>query len=104
MVGRPAEGGFSHGQMFQSLMAPARFSCGKVRKSAILTEDVTYPQPGAVWVLRLAGGDMDEIIAMTPGLEAAARMRGCDRVLIEGREGWQRRLPGSITSRSPLPL
>ena len=63
------------------------------RKSAILTEDVTYPQHKAVQVW-LAGGDMDEIIAMTPGLEAAARMRGCDRVLIEGREGWQKALSG----------
>ena len=85
------EGGFFSWSDVQSLMLSGSLLLWEGRKSAILTEDVTYPQHKAVQVW-LAGGDMDEIIAMTPGLEAAARMRGCDRVLIEGREGWQKAL------------
>jgi len=87
------EGGFFQWSDVQGLMLSGALLLWEGKKSAILTEDVTYPHHRAVQVW-LAGGDMDEIIAMTPGLEAAARMRGCDRVLIEGREGWQKALAG----------
>lgn len=40
-----------------------------------------------VWV---AGGDMEELISMSPGIEAWARLQGCSAVLVEGRKGWER--------------
>lgn len=38
----------------------------------------------------LAGGDMADILAITPGVEAWARMMGCKEATIEGRKGWSR--------------
>jgi hypothetical protein len=42
-----------------------------------------------VW---LAGGELDDILALKPGIEAWARARGCRWVTIEGRRGWERLL------------
>lgn len=42
-----------------------------------------------VW---LAGGDLTEILAMKPGVEAWARGQGCQYVTIDGRAGWTRLL------------
>lgn len=42
-----------------------------------------------VW---LAGGAMDEILTVTPWMEAQARAMGCTQVTIEGRKGWVRAL------------
>lgn len=40
-----------------------------------------------VW---LAGGDLDEIVSLTPGIAAWGRMMGCVEATIEGRPGWAR--------------
>lgn len=40
-----------------------------------------------VW---LAGGDLKEIMMLKPGIEAWGRGRGCERVTLDGREGWAR--------------
>lgn len=40
-----------------------------------------------VW---LAGGELEDILAMRPGVEAWARARGFERVTINGRRGWSR--------------
>ncbi len=37
-----------------------------------------------------AGGDMDEVVAMIPGVMSVGRMMGCSSVLVEGRKGWER--------------
>lgn len=42
-----------------------------------------------VW---LGGGDLAELIAMAPGLEAWARQQGCDFASVNGRKGWARAL------------
>ncbi|MDO8380520.1 hypothetical protein [Phenylobacterium sp.] len=42
-----------------------------------------------VW---LAGGELAEILAMKPGVEAWARGQGCQYVTIDGRAGWTRLL------------
>ena len=44
-----------------------------------------------VW---LAGGNLREIIALRPGVEAWARAQGCVRVTIDGRRGWAKVLRG----------
>jgi hypothetical protein len=55
-----------------------------------------------------AGGDMDELVAMTPGLESWARMQGCDSVVVSGRKGWERIMKAlgyefeSVVLRKPL--
>lgn len=40
-----------------------------------------------VW---LAGGDLVDILRLKPGIEAWARAQGCERVTINGRQGWAR--------------
>jgi hypothetical protein len=77
------------------------------RNSAILTEDTMYPT-GRVMQVWLAGGDITEILQMAPGIESAARLRGCTAVLVEGRSGWGKVLkahgyePWSVTLHKAL--
>ncbi len=40
-----------------------------------------------VW---LRGGDLAQLLAMRPGIEAWARGQGCKRITIDGRAGWSR--------------
>lgn len=40
-----------------------------------------------VW---LAGGELSDILALKPGVEAWGRARACDYVTINGRRGWAR--------------
>ncbi|CAN5519994.1 hypothetical protein BH10PSE5_BH10PSE5_34260 [soil metagenome] len=40
-----------------------------------------------VW---LGGGDLRELLAMRPGIEAWARGQGCKHITIDGRAGWSR--------------
>ncbi len=44
-----------------------------------------------VW---LAGGDLDGVMALKPGVEAWGRAMGCKFVNINGRPGWARLLRG----------
>jgi len=38
----------------------------------------------------IAGGKMEDIVAMKPSLEQHAQKMNCDRVVIRGRKGWER--------------
>lgn len=60
------------------------------KESAIVTEVSTYPGGEQVMQALWAVGSTEEIVAMTPGVEAVARMMGCTSVLIEGRAAWQK--------------
>ena len=40
----------------------------------------------------LAGGDMDDVLALRPGIEAWARQQGCTWATVDGRHGWTRSL------------
>lgn len=62
------------------------------KASAMVTEDVIYPSGERAMQVWLGGGDLEELLRMAPGVEAAARLRGCTAVLIEGRKGWERPL------------
>jgi hypothetical protein len=42
----------------------------------------------------LAGGDLDEIVAFQPQVEAFARAHGCTRITISGRRGWLKAFTG----------
>lgn len=56
---------------------------------AAITEIVQNGRIKEVNVL-LAGGKMDDIVAMKPSLERHAQEMNCDRIVIRGRKGWER--------------
>lgn len=58
-------------------------------ESAMVTEvhDDSEGRSVHVW---LAGGDLAEIVSLTPGIAAWGRMMGCVEATIEGRAGWAR--------------
>lgn len=60
------------------------------RRCAVVTEFYDYPRLRAcnLWLL---GGDLKELLAMRPAIEAWARAEGCSRILGGGpRRGWAR--------------
>ena len=67
----------------------AQFWPGK--RAAMVTE-VQSVGSDRVMVVLSAGGDMDEIMEMRPGIEAMARLMGCSAAEIEGRKGWEKML------------
>lgn len=62
--------------------------------SALVGQIEVYPGGSKVFQVLWAVGDVAEIVTMAPGVEAVARMMGCDTMLIEGREAWRRVLKG----------
>jgi hypothetical protein len=60
-------------------------------RSAVVTQCVVDDRGPCLHVW-LAGGDLEEILAMRVGAEAWARAQGCRRMTIDGRQGWARRL------------
>jgi hypothetical protein len=59
------------------------------QRSAIVTEVVRHPRK-TVLHFWLAGGDLQELEAMTVDIERWAREQGCSRVTLAGRRGWER--------------
>lgn len=59
---------------------------------ALVTEFIDYPSGQRVAHVMSAGGELDEIKAMIPGLEAFGRLNGASKVFVEGRRGWERAL------------
>lgn len=61
-------------------------------RSAAVTQWVHYPT-GKTLNVWLAGGDLNELVNdMLPAGEVWAKERGCTRVLLYGRKGWERAL------------
>lgn len=58
-------------------------------RSAMVTQVVDEAAGRALHVW-LAGGDLGEILALKPGVEAWGRATGCGYVTINGRRGWDR--------------
>lgn len=54
---------------------------------AMVTEVTKDPRTLHVW---LAGGNLREIVSLTPGIAAWGRMMGCMQATIDGRKGWKR--------------
>lgn len=63
--------------------------------AAIIGQVVEYPGGQRTFESLWACGDVAEVVAMVPGVEAIARMMGCDSMLVEGRDAWTRVLRGS---------
>lgn len=78
------------------------------RNAAVVAQRVVYPSGEAVMQTLWAVGDVEEILAMAPGIEATARLMGCTSMLVEGRAGWTKILkpqgyePWSVTVRKVL--
>lgn len=58
-------------------------------KACIVTTIHEYPQ-GKVWVLWLAGGDLESVLKLGDEMYGAAEAAGCRVVEIHGRRGWER--------------
>lgn len=56
-------------------------------RSAFVTQITPSPRTIHAW---LAGGDLQELISLVPGLEAYARALGCRYATVSGRKGWDR--------------
>lgn len=56
--------------------------------SAMVGEVVTYPGGRLIFQVLWAVGNIEELVSMAPGVEAVARMMGCNGALIEGESGW----------------
>lgn len=65
------------------------------KESAIVGQVDEYVGGSRALQLLWACGEVAEIVAMLPGIEALARIQGCDRVVVEGRRAWERMLKGS---------
>lgn len=78
------------------------------KNAAIVAEKVTYDGGRSVLQCLWTVGELSEVIALSPGLEAMGRIMGCSQMLVEGREGWKRVLashgyrPWSITLTKDL--
>jgi hypothetical protein len=59
-------------------------------KCAIVSEFVSYPSGERASQVMSAGGDLDEIMSLVPGMEAFARLNGCAVSTVQGRKGWER--------------
>jgi hypothetical protein len=68
----------------------AQLWCGE--RAAMVTQLVRADEPFVhVW---LGGGELAELMALRPGLEAWARAQGAQAARINGRRGWRRALRG----------
>jgi hypothetical protein len=71
-------------------VASGRVQLWRGARSAMLTQLVLAHEPYVlVW---LGGGDLQELMAMRPGVEAWARAHGARAARINGRRGWARAL------------
>jgi hypothetical protein len=62
------------------------------RDAAMVGQMEVYPSGLRVMQILWATGEVPELLQMAPGIEALARMMGCDEMLIEGREAWRKLL------------
>lgn len=60
--------------------------------SLVITEVMQFPKTAALNVV-VAVGNLDEVMALQPSLEAFGRQHGCKAMRMEGRRGWSKVLP-----------
>lgn len=66
---------------------------------ALVTEITAYPTGLRMINAWLAGGDLNGILALVPGIEAWAKAKGITKASVSaGRVGWSRKLAGYRTS------
>lgn len=62
---------------------------------ALVTEIADYPARRQCTIVMAGGSHLDQFMPFLATLEAWARYSGCQRIRIEGRSGWQRKLAPS---------
>lgn len=62
------------------------------KNAAVVGQVEPYPGGAQAMQISWACGDLDEILALAPGIEAMARMVGCTVMIVEGQKGWERLL------------
>jgi hypothetical protein len=62
-------------------------------KCAAVTQVYTYPTARYLHIF-LAGGDLEELLAMVPLFKSWAKHLGCTELTVAGRPGWERKLGG----------
>lgn len=67
----------------------SRFQLWPAERGCAVTEIVVYPQKKVLHVF-LAGGEMDQIIAMIDSAVEWSKAQGCSSMTIAGRPGWSR--------------
>jgi hypothetical protein len=83
-----------HSHTFDDVVAmvlQGRLRLWSLPNSVMLTEVITYPRY-QTYHMFLGGGDLQEILAMHPQVEQAAREAGCTKLSVTGRQGWVRAL------------
>jgi len=60
------------------------------KDAAVVAEPQDYPGGAKAMQVLWACGDLAEIVALAPGIEAMARMIGCTKMIVEGQKGWER--------------
>ena len=64
-----------------------------VGNSLVITQVVDSPRKRTA-VIWLAAGDLAELVQVETEIQAWAEEMDCDRIVINGRRGWLRTLPG----------
>jgi len=85
---RPEDG--TEGELVAEIVA-GRAQLWTGARSAMVTRLLAAPARRCIHAW-LAGGDLDEILALVPGMEAWARTQGCTHATVNGRPGWRRAL------------
>jgi hypothetical protein len=92
----------------ERLVLQGRLQFWPGKDCALITEVHTYPGGERVVQAKWAAGDLAELAALSPGVEAFGRAHGCTTALIEGRSGWVKQLkalgyqPWSVTLKKKL--
>lgn len=77
------------------------------KNAAVVAEKAEYSGQ-TVFQCLWSVGDLDEVLALAPGIEAFGRLIGCSEMLVEGRRGWEKVLKPlgyeffSVTMRKAL--
>lgn len=70
-----------------ALLAAGQYKLWRGEGCAVVTGFIQYPRFKAMNTI-FAGGDLDGLRALQPGMETWARVQGCGRVIGGGRPGW----------------
>ena len=81
--------GFETIEDIEGFIASGRYQFWPGKRSAAITEILSFPRTKAL-IVRMGGGDMEELIEMEKTLCVFARANGCTIIMGEGREGWER--------------
>lgn len=68
-------------------------------ESVTITEVIGYPQKRVLQVV-LAVGELEDVLALIPEMEAFGKKHGCSSMRMFGRKGWSKVLP-KIGWKSP---